>query len=703
MRNEEIVSERNKKDYLIEKELRDVKYALDKSSIVAITDHEGTITSVNDKFCEISGYNEEELIGENHRIINSGYHGPLFFKEMWKTITAGEVWRDEIKNRRKDGSYYWVDTTIVPYLDERGIPYQFVSIRNNITQRIEAEQKLSKREELFRLITENTSDAISIVDLNGQFEYLSPSTEAMLGYDLIKMDGSLVTDWIHEEDCPNVSDEFKKIAGRKKFSSQLEFRIRTAEGKYIDSETKINPVFDDEYVVNQFVLVTRDITERKHSERVIKHLAFHDPLTNLPNRRQFFDGLLKEFKNVEKSGKGFALMVLGFDRFKDINELWGQEIGDAILIEAGKKIQQSLRENDFVARLGGDEFAILLSGVTDDHIIEAVAKRMLESFKTPIELSGRTYTMSFSIGIAVFPRDGNEADILLSRAEAALFSAKKSGKSEYAFFERDMETNSLERILLENELRKAIELQQFHLHYQPKIDVVRKEVVGVEALVRWKHPELGIISPGRFIPVAEETGLIIEIGEWVMREAWKKNKMWQQQGIPCMKMSVNVSIKQLLEPHFVTVIEEILKETKLDACWLEIEVTESAFGVVNDVIPKLQQVKDLGVSISIDDFGTGYSSFSYLKQLPADILKIDRSFVNDIAYNEESKAIVKAVITVAKTIGLQVIAEGVETKEQLKVLQDYGCFQVQGFLFSKPLGAADFEEFVKNGAEKWEI
>lgn len=696
MSSEELFLERKKEDYLIKKELKDIKYALDKSSIVAVTDHVGTIISVNDKFCEISGYSEEELIGQNHRIINSNYHDRQFFVEMWKTITAGKVWRGEIRNQEKDGSFYWVDTTIVPYLNEVGIPYQYVSIRNDITKKIEIEKVLSEHEERFRLITENTSDLIAIVDLHGRFNYVSPSVKEMLGHDLSAMEDTSFTQWVHEEDLPAMSNELKEIAGRMKPLAQLEHRILTAEGFYIECETKINPIMDEEFVVHQFVFIIRDITERKKSEKVIKRLATYDNLTNLPNRRVFFDRFVKELEEFRKTGKGFALLVLGFDRFKDINDLWGHEMGDAILIEASERIRQSLRDSDLVARLGGDEFAILLSGMTKDNVIKRVAERLLESFKMPIIISGKSYTISFSIGIVTYPRDGEEVNILLSRADMALHSVKKSGKSDYALFNPDMEVKSLERVLLENELRKALEGQQFYLHYQPKIDVSLNEIIGMEALVRWKHPELGVISPGRFIPVAEETGLIIQLGSWVMKEACKQTSLWKSQGLHNLKVSVNVSIKQLLEPQFISILKATLKETNLEATLLEIEVTESVFVNVNDVIPTLNKVRELGVAISIDDFGTGYSSFSYLKNLPADILKIDRSFLHDIDHREESKAIVEAVISVAKTLNLQVIAEGVETKEQLAVIKSFGCTQVQGFLFSKPLSVDAFEKFVGN-------
>ncbi|MBE1554036.1 EAL domain-containing protein [Sporosarcina limicola] len=694
--NERIQDGVNEIDYSIEQELADVKYALDKSSIVAITDRRGTIVNVNKQFCKISGYSEEELLGENHRILNSGFHPSEFFKEMWKTIGSGNIWRDEIKNRAKDGSFYWVDTTIVPSLNEKGKAHQYVSIRNDITNRIEAEQRLRDSEEQFRLITENTSDLIGVVDVNGDFIYFSPSCETVLGYNLELMKNSTITDWIHEDERISVVDEMRKIMEKEMFSSQIEFRFRTSRGEYMECETKINPVFDNAELVRQFVFVARDITERKKSERVIHHLAYHDPLTDLPNRRLFFDRLFKEVENAKQTKESFTVMVLDLDRFKYINDSWGHEMGDVILIETARLLRKSLSEYDLVSRLGGDEFTILLPKISNILDVKQIAEKILEYFKIPIDIWGNSYTMSCSIGIAIYPENGKEADVLFSRADAALYSVKKSGRGGYALFTREMEMQSLERILMENELRKAIELEQFHIHYQPKISFFREEINGMEALVRWQHPELGLISPERFIPLAEDNGFIIQLGEWVMRRSCAQNKKWQQQGLPFLRVSVNVSVKQLMEPDFVTKVETILMETGLESCWLEIEVTESTFVDVDDATSILEEIRSLGIRISIDDFGTGYSSFSYLKQLPVDTLKIDRSFIEDIDTNEESKAIVKAVLTIAETLGMDVIAEGVETREQLAVLHEDGCSQAQGFLFSKPLTEDEFEVYLRN-------
>ncbi|AXF56150.1 bifunctional diguanylate cyclase/phosphodiesterase [Salicibibacter kimchii] len=671
------------------KELGDIRHALDRSSILAITDGDGRMLYANEKFCEISKYNVGELLEQNHRMIYSSYHSRDFFENMGKTIEGGDVWQGELRNQAKDGSFYWVAMTIVPFMNEKGEAYKFVSIGNDITRRKQMEEEVKEREEKYRLITENSSDLISIIDLEGNLLYVSPSYKDFLGQD---MRSSNIIQWIHEDDRDLFTNGIKDVFATKT-TSRLEFRIEQESGNYIDVEARINVIFDDAGDVRNLVCVIRDMTERKKAEETIYHLAYHDTLTELPNRRFFVDSLQKEIYQATRIQSQLGVLFLDVDKFKTINDSYGHDMGDFTLIEVAKRIRKCIRPSDLVARIGGDELTILLTNISSNEEVEAVAERIRDSFKEPFELNGTSQTLSCSIGISLFPSDGRDVDELLQRADIALYTVKAQGRGRFLFFQPEMERRHLERSILENELRKAVQQELFYLEYQPKKNLCTGAIFGMEALVRWGHPELGTVSPGKFIPVAEETGLIIPIGEWVLREGCKQAKAWQDQGYKSLTLSVNMSVQQFTQ-NLPAKIQEILNDTGLEPRWLELEVTESIFADLAYSLKILKEIRALGVHISIDDFGTGYSSFSYIKHLPVDTLKIDASFTQDIHENDESQAIVKSILEVAKTLNIGVVAEGIERQEQLSALSQDGCFQGQGFLFSKPLSKEKFEKYL---------
>ncbi|MER2088167.1 MAG: EAL domain-containing protein [Sporosarcina sp.] len=551
-----------------EKVLKDIAYALGQSAIVAITDRTGKIVYVNKLFTKIAQYSMEELVGADHRIINSGYHPPSFFKDMWRTIGRGGKWRGEVCNKAKDGTYYWVDTTIVPFLNEKGRPYQYISIRY-------------------------------------------------------------------------------------------------------------------------------DITASKESERMIRDLAYNDQLTKLPNRTSFRKVLHEEIAQAEKKGAKLAFVYLNIDRLRYVNDSLGHEAGDYILSVVSKRLKRVLSEKHVIGRLSGDEFGIILKGIRRAEDAELLTQEIQQFLKEPIAVMGQSQTLSLSCGIALYPEHAKKPSELTMKAEKALSVAKEHGGGGYEVYQPGMASKTLERILLENELRKSVHLGEFHLDYQPKMNLKTGKLAGVEALVRWNHPDLGRIPPDKFIPVAEETKIIVPLGEWVLREACTQARKWQDSGYGPFRVAVNMSAIQLEEPTILDTIKNILDETGITTDLIEIELTESAFADREGMREKICEIRALGIMVSIDDFGTGYSTFSYIKELQADTVKIDMSFVRDIHLNEDSRAIVKAIVMLADTVGLNVIAEGVEYEEQVEILKGLGCREGQGYYYSKPMSSDEFEKFME--------
>lgn len=548
-------------DYTLE-ELKDIKYALNQSTIVAITDKRGTITFVNDHFCEVSKYSREELIGKNHRILNSDFHPKSFFHDMWKTIGSGNTWKGDICNRAKDNQLYWVQTTIVPFLNEQGKPYQYIAIRT-------------------------------------------------------------------------------------------------------------------------------DITEQKNMKK-IQHMAYHDELTNLPNRRQFNNDF-NELKKKDSESK-FGVLFMDIDDFKKINDSFGHSVGDLFLVAFANRLRSLINNRVNIYRLHGDEFVITIDFKVDNEVYQ-LAQSIINLLANAFLIEGNEFYVNISIGISLFPEYGDTVEELFQKADIAMLSAKGLPGCNYLLYEPSMNKNHEELLLLENKLRKKINQNDFELFYQPKIHANTGEIVGMEALIRWFDPDLGYIPPDKFISLAEERGLISMIGEWTLITACLQIKKWNKLYNSQLRVAVNISATHFAQPNFVERVHQIITDTGVNPSNLELEITENSMLTHTETsIATLKQLKKMGVTIAFDDFGTGYSSISYLKQFPIDAIKIDQSFIRNLGRDKESVAIVSVMIQLGQALGLEVIIEGVETAEELLILKNINCTIIQGYYYSKPLPVDDFSE-----------
>ena len=485
----------------------------------------------------------------------------------------------------------------------------------------------------------------------------------------------------------------------------IDHRILLPNGteKIVHTEAEVS--FDENDQPVCMAGIMQDITERKHAEAQIYNLAYFDSLTGLPNRILFKEHLAHALTRAERAGNMAALLFLDLDRFKNINDTLGHSIGDKLLQGVAERLLVSVRKSDMigreeggdltssVARLGGDEFTVLLDEIKCVQDAARVAQRINNSISHPFNLDSHEVTVTTSIGISLFPNDGSDIITLVKNADTAMYYAKEVGRNNFQFYTRSMNISTLERLALENHLRKALEREEFLLYFQPLIDMATSDIIGVEALIRWRHHELGMVSPAEFIPLAEETGLIIQIDEWVLRTACEYAITWQESGLPPITMSVNLSGQHFIREKLNETVERVLKETGLDPNCLDLELTESVLMKnAEETVQMLRSLKEMGVHLSIDDFGTGYSSLSYLRRFPLDTLKIDRSFVKDVTTDADNAEITKAIIAMAHSLKLRVLAEGVETREQYEFLRDHGCQVLQGFLFSKPL---PYDELVR--------
>ncbi len=611
----------------------------------------------------------------NKQVINGG-HGTLEFE-----ITALK------------GGHRWLETHAVPLEMEDGTA--MLGVTRDITSRKLAEASSAK----LTAIIEATSDFIGIADMEGRVFYLNCGGREMMGIPQKADVSSTRMDDYHPRWAMDIIRADALPTALREGTWSGETALLTQSGREIPVSQVIIAHRGENETPNFFSTVIRDISERKFHEAELIYLANHNALTGLPNRNLLTDRLQQALIEAKRHGRLTALIFLDLDRFKNITETLGHEVGDMALRTVAEQLTGLMREGDTVAHPGSDEFALLLSDVTHSDDAALMAQKVMEHFeRSPITVGGHRLFITVSAGIAIYPTDSESADGLLKAAVTAMDRSQELGGNTYQFYSGEMNVKALENLAMVSALRDALERNEFELHYQPQVDLVSGSIFGMEALLRWRQPEQGMIPPMSFIPLAEETGLIVPIGAWVLREACRQNKAWQDEGLPPLRVAVNLSARQFGQRDIAATIARTLSDTGLESRFLELEITESMLMQdINSTLSTMQQLKEIGIAFSLDDFGTGYSSLSYLKRLPIETLKIDQSFVRDIPHDKDDTAIAATIVAMALTLNIKVIAEGVETSEQLAFLRSQSCTAMQGYYFCKPLPAEDFAQLLRQG------
>ena len=673
-------------------ELRKLERAMEQSPVsIVITDVQGRIEYVNPKFEEVSGYSAAELIGNRPSMLKGGDLNDDDYADLWETILAGREWKGVFHNRRKDGSMYWESARISPIRDESGLITHFIGIKEDITQ-------LKAYQESLRLsatVFEATNEGIILTDAQGRVRTVNPAFSRITGYSAEEVLGRPA--FLFDPDRPSemLARVRQELQRRQRWSGEVTEQRK--DGSWYHQWLSVTSLHNAQGQVSGHVIIFSDITRHKADQARILYQANYDLLTGLPNRTLLMDRLRQAVRHARRAGCSMAVIFVDLDRFKSINDLHGHGVGDELLQEVAGRLRRAVRELDTVARFGGDEFVVLLHELRGEQDAALVANKIIDALSKPFRLGGRLLSVGASLGVTLYPRDLTEDDDLdavctqlLSHADMAMYQAKGRGGGHLCFFERAMEEQIRRNLQLEQDLRHALSRNELSLHYQPIVDGRSGRVVAAEALMRWRHPRLGQVEPARFIRVAEETGLIHQLGEWALREALAQVRNWHQQGM-VIDLSLNLSARQRDRGFGGGMLAEILTEAGLPAHHLTLEITENLLLEDSDaVLAWLHGLKETGVHLAVDDFGTGYSSLSYLKRFPVDALKVDRSFVRDLPQDDGDATLVKAILAMARSLGLKVVAEGVEQPAQRDFLLQEGCRYLQGYFYGPSLPAETF-------------
>jgi diguanylate cyclase (GGDEF)-like protein/PAS domain S-box-containing protein len=622
-----------------------------------------------------------------------------------------ETFQEETWRQRKDGTWFWALVEIIAIRNDSGLLSGFCKLTRDITGRRQMEQALFREKARAEVTLSSIGDAVISIDVDGVVTYLNPAAERLTGWTKSEALGRSVTEVVclvnsqtRASPLPHpMLDAIEHNAARKlDFHTMLVRR----DGSEIPIEDAITPIPKDKDTPAGAgaVIVFRDVSASRALNAKMIHAASHDFLTGLPNRVLLLDRLEHEITRAQRQGTNIAVLFIDLDNFKNINDSLGHDVGDKLLQFVARKLCKCVRGMDTVSRLGGDEFVILLADNAAPAGVGATADKIRETLTQPFFISTHELYVTASIGAAVYPFDGADVSTLIKNADTAMYIAKEKGRNNCQFFDHAMNARATERQVVESNLRHALAKQQFVLHYQPKIDLATNEVTGAEALLRWEHPEWGMVLPERFITIAEECGLIVPIGSWVLREACSQAKRWLDAGVGSPSIAVNISALEFRQKNFLASVRDALSQTGLPPTCLQLEITESV--VMHDALASvetMQKLKELGVRLAVDDFGTGYSSLSYLKNFPIDVLKIDQSFIRDITDHQEDGAIVAAIVVMGNSLKQTVVAEGVETTTQLAFLKHRSCAEGQGYLFSRPLTPKQFAAFTlkQDGPRAW--
>ena len=629
-------------------------------------------------------------------------------EELTRCFLSGETWEDTFPIRSKDGGYRLFLGRAVPIRDAEGKVLRWVGTDTDVTERQAIRDELFAEKEFAQVTLNSISDAVMCTDIAGNISFLNPVAEGMTGWSLRDAVGRPSAEVLRIVDAASrieIPDPLElAIVENGAQDLPLDCLLTQRNGTEIPIEDSISPIHDRHGEVTGAVIVFRDVSATVAMRREMVYAAQHDFLTGLPNRLLFNDRIDHAIRLASRHQRKVSVLFLDLDGFKHINDSLGHPIGDRLLQSVARRLTDCLRGSDTVSRQGGDEFVVLLTETEQGDDAGVISTRLQEAVAVAHSIDDHELYVTASIGISVYPVDGPDSHTLIKNADTAMYHAKELGHQSCQCFNPAMNTRAVARQSIEASLRRALERQEFTVHYQPKVNLRTGEITGAEALLRWNHSTRGMVSPAEFIPVAEDCGLILPIGTWVLRESCRQVRSWHDQGLRLSSVAVNVSAIQFRDRHFLNDVFAILEETGLEPSFLELELTEGVLMKGGESIESvLKTLRARGIQIAIDDFGTGYSSLSYLRRFPADTLKIDQSFVRQITTAPEDATIVSAIISMGRSLNMRVVAEGVETPEELEFLRAQQCDEAQGYYFSKPVGAPQFAELLRTGLPQTSI